>query len=117
MSFSSCSKKPNSFSPDQLIGKWKRSVTATDGTQGYDCYRYDEGGNGVTWDTSEDVSEVEAQPFEWTLNGDKLLIVHIGEMGQKIPKQYTINQLTATILSYEDNYGTSFSFSKFTDEP
>ncbi len=115
--FSACKGGGETFSESQLIGKWKRSVTAPDGTPGYDCYRYDDGGNGVTWDTSEDVAEHEAQPFEWTLNGNKLLIVHIGEMGQRVPKTYTIKQLTTNMLSYEDGYGTKFTFSSFTGNP
>lgn len=112
----SCSER-KSFSSALLIGKWKRPVVATNGTKGFDCYRYDSGGNGVTWDTSEDVTENEAQAFTWVLSEDRLSITHIMENGGKIPKSYTIEILDATTLSYTNEYGESFTFTKFTGQP
>ncbi|MDO4726879.1 MAG: hypothetical protein Q4A56_06645 [Porphyromonadaceae bacterium] len=112
----SCGEQ-KSFSSALLIGKWKRPVVAPDGKQGFDCYRYDNGGIGATWDTSEDVSEGEAQAFRWVLSEDQLSITHLGQMGQEIPKRYTIKILNSTTLSYTDNYGTSFTFTKFTEQP
>lgn len=113
----SCGEKKQTFSPDLLIGKWKRSVVAANGTPGFDCYRYDVGGNGVTWDTSDDVSEIEGQAFTWTLSENRLKITHLLEGGGKIPKIYTIKTLNTTTLSYSNDYGESFTFSKFTGNP
>ena len=115
----SCEGGLNSFSSDLLIGKWKRpSVSKQDkGKTGYDCYRYDVNGNGATWDTADDVNENEAQAFTWKLDKDRLTIVHKGEMGQVIPKVYTVKTLNSTTLSYEDDYGSTFTFSKFTGKP
>ncbi len=113
----SCSKERPSFSADMLLGKWKRPIVVSNETKGYDCYRYDSNGVGVSWDTSEDVSEDEAQLFEWNIDNDRLLIIHKGEMGQKIPKTYTVKTLNSTELSYEDNYGNRYSFKKFTQNP
>lgn len=115
--FASCGESKQNFSSELLIGKWKRPVVAANGTTGFDCYRYDTGGNGVTWDTSEDVSENEAQAFTWVLNEDRLLITHIMENGGKVPKSYTIKTLNATTLSYVNNHGENFTFTKFTGNP
>ena len=92
-------------------------VEARQKQTGYDCYRYDVNGNGATWDTADDVNENEAQAFTWKLDKDRLTIVHKGEMGQPIPKVYTVKTLTSTTLSYEDDYGATFTFSKFTGKP
>ena len=113
-----CEGKQKTFSSDLLIGKWKRPSVSETGETGYDCYRYDANGSGVTWDTADDVKGKEAQPFIWTLDKDRLTILHQGEMGEVIPKTYTIKTLTSTTLSYEDDYGVNFfTFSKFTGKP
>jgi hypothetical protein len=92
-----------------LWGYWARPSTLTNGE---DWYRYDANGGGVCWDTGDDVTEAEAQPFTWTLEGDKLELIHEGEMGEKIPKTYTVTTLSATVLAYRDNYGNSYSFAR-----
>lgn len=95
--------KPDEYDPTLLHGKWKQSSL-------HEVYKSD--GTGYTWDESDDVTEEEAQPFEWELNKDQLLQIHIMEMGGNIPKKYTITDLTSTTLKYEDNYGNSYNFSK-----
>lgn len=86
-----------------LPGKWQ---------QGTLYERYYSNGDGLTWDTIDDVTEDEAQPFTWTLTEDNLTQIHIMEMGGKIPKNYTVTILTPTRLNYQDDYGTSYSFTK-----
>lgn len=98
-----CKSDPVSYTPDQLYGKWQR---------GSEYYRYDSNMKGVTWDTSDDVSEEEAQPFEWSVSGDQLTVIHIMEMGGRIPKVYTITSLTSNILKYQDNYNQQFVFTR-----
>lgn len=102
ISFSSC-ELPASFNEDFLIGKWERPSS----NNGLQCYRYDANYNGVTWDTGEDVSEAEAQPFTWSLEGAILTQVHQGEMGQVVPKVYTLTTLNDSTLSYRNEYGSS----------
>ncbi|MDD4848628.1 MAG: lipocalin family protein [Bacteroidales bacterium] len=101
----SCGKEetPIEFDQSLLIGKWK------DGTL---FERYDNDGNGATWDTADDVSEDEAQPFTWTLTNDNLVQIHIMEMGGSIPKSYYVTTLTSSTLSYHDDYGVTHTFSK-----
>ncbi len=107
--FSSCELPTTSFDENLLIGKWTRPSTLTDGQ---DCYRYNADYTGAAWDTGEVAGEEEAQPFTWTLEGAVLTQLHQGEMGQVVPKVYTLTTLNDSTLSYKDDYGVSFTFIK-----
>jgi hypothetical protein len=98
----SCGKTYNA-DPNLLPGKWK-SGTLFD--------KYLSNGTGLTWDESDGVLEDEAQKFEWTLTKDDLTIIHIGEMGQKVPKEYKITELTETIHKYKNDSGKNYTFQK-----
>lgn len=73
---------------------------------------YDPSGTGYTWDTADDVSEEEAQPFTWKLEKKTLTQYHQMEMGGTIPKTYTVTKLSATMLQYHDDYGKYYYFTK-----
>lgn len=73
---------------------------------------YNTAGTGYTWDTADDVTEEEAQPFTWTLEGSTLTQIHQMEMGGNVPKTYTVTKLNATTLSYHDDYGKYYTFTK-----
>ncbi|MDR4988267.1 MAG: hypothetical protein RG741_05450 [Bacteroidales bacterium] len=105
--FTSCEKDEPHFEEELLIGKW-RSQTL--------FYRYDSDYTGATWDTADDVSEEEAQKFEWTLIKADLTHIHIMEMGANVPKYYTVTELTETTLKYKDEFGKNFSFVKVIDD-
>lgn len=98
-----CQKDDVSFEEDLLIGTWK---------SGTEYYKYKIDGTGGTWDTSDDVTEEEAQPFTWTLVKSDLTHIHIMQSGDKIPKYYTVTELSSTTLKYKDDFGNSYSFSK-----
>lgn len=98
------------FDTSLLPGYWQRSSTLTDGL---DCYRFDQAGTGATWDTGDDVSESEAQPFTWSVSGSDLTIIHIGEMGARIPKTYKLKELTSTRLNFVDSYSVSYTFTRY----
>jgi len=103
---SSCSTDDEtqpSFDESLIIGKW-RSGTLFE--------RYDLDKSGATWDTADDVTEEEAQEFNWTINKDQLEQIHIIVNGGNVPKVYTITNLTATSMEYKDKYGKIESFSK-----
>lgn len=105
-SMSSCSPDTDvELDQTLLIGKWQETNTLN-----FEVYGKD--GSGYTWDEADDVTEAEAQPFTWGLNGDVLTQVHTMEMGGNVPKTYTVTKLTATELIYEDNYGKVHSFDK-----
>ena len=106
---SSC-ETPVTFDETLLIGKWTRPSTLND--DGQDCYRYNADYTGATWDTGEVAGEEEAQPFTWSLEGAVLTQVHQGEMGQVVPKVYTLTTLNDSTLSYKDDYGVSATFIK-----
>ncbi|MDO4191049.1 MAG: hypothetical protein Q4D14_05125 [Bacteroidales bacterium] len=107
MLFVACGEPTVRFDRNLLVGYWQRLSTLTDGQ---DCYRYNADGTGVTWDTGDDMTEAEGQPFTWTLTGDELVLIHEGEMGAKIPKTYTLKELTSSRLSYVDAYKVSYTF-------
>lgn len=93
-----------SFDASLLSGYWQ------DGTI-HEFYKAD--GTGYTWDTADDVTEDEAQPFTWTLNGATLVQNHQMTMGGVVPKTYTVTKLTTTTLSYHDSYDKSYTFTKY----
>jgi hypothetical protein len=99
----SCEPTEESFDEALLIGKWKSGTL---------FYKYLADGTGGTWDTSQDVTEAEAQPFTWTLVKSELTQIHVLEMGGSVTKIYTVTELTETSLKYEDEFGTSSSFTK-----
>ena len=67
--------------------------------------------NGTTWDEADDVSEEEAQLFNWTLTGSTLKHEHAGTF-VTIPKIYTVTSLTSSELVYKDDFGVTRHFSK-----
>lgn len=106
VSMSSCSPDTDvELDQTLLIGKWQETNTLN-----FEVYGKD--GSGYTWDEADDVTEAEAQPFTWGLNGNVLTQVHTMEMGGNVPKAYTVTKLTKTELVYEDNYGKVHSFDK-----
>ena len=105
-SMSSCSPNPDvEFDQSLLYGKWQENNSLL-----FEVYGKD--GSGYTWDEADDVTEAEAQPFTWTLEEGILTHIHIMEMGGSIPKVYTVTKLTATELSYEDDFSKTHTFSK-----
>lgn len=99
----SCEPAEESFDESLLIGKWQSGTL---------YYKYLADGTGGTWDTSDDVTEAEAQAFTWTLVQSELTHIHVLETGGSVPKVYTVTELTSTSLKYEDDFGVSFSFTK-----
>lgn len=102
--FNSCGEEDNTYFDDSLlIGKW---------VSGTVYYKYFSDNTGATWDTSDDVTESEAQAFTWTLVKSELTHIHIMTVGGNVPKVYTVTELTATTLRYKDDFGKSYSFTK-----
>ena len=96
------STEKNDIDANQIYGKWHAGTL-------YE--RYDSNGRGVTWDTSDDVTEDEAQPFSWTLNGTRLTQEHQSiDVSFVVYKQYNVTKLDANNFSYEDDYGISYNF-------
>jgi len=99
----SCTKEEVTYDEDLLTGKWQSGTL---------FYKYLSNGTGGTWDTSDDVTEAEAQAFTWTLVNDLMTHIHVLEMGGSVPKIYTVTELTATSLKYHDDFGVNFTFTK-----
>ncbi|NDF60817.1 MAG: hypothetical protein EB100_07015, partial [Crocinitomicaceae bacterium] len=102
----SCKKAETevTFDENLLIGKWVTGKTI--------FYKYTSDHNGLTWDTSDDVTEAEAQKFTWNLNKAVLTQTHIMEVGGNVPKVYTITTLNSTNLVYKDDFGNVTTFTK-----
>ncbi len=107
LSLASCQKEELNVDENNaetlLIGKWQSGTL-------YETYLSDH--TGSTWDTKDDVSENEAQSFTWELDKSTLTQIHIMEVGGNVPKVYTVTKLTSKTLSYEDDYGKSYTFTK-----
>jgi len=101
--FNSCEEEEIFFQESLLIGKWASGTV---------YYKYLSDYSGKTWDTSDDVTEAEAQSFTWTLVKSELTHIHIMEVGGNVPKVYTVTELTATSLKYKDDFGKTYSFVK-----
>ena len=90
--FNSCEKEEE-FDETLLYGKWRSGTLH---------YKYLSDHTGATWDTKDDITEDEAQPFTWTLVKSELRQIHLMTMGGSVPKTYTVTKLTAGTLEYED---------------
>lgn len=85
---------------DQLYGKWQEGTSQT-------YWRYLSGGEGVTWDESEGISEEESNlTYSWTLREDVLTHVFTGaQENQAVPKVYTITSIDNSSMEWKDDYG------------
>ena len=99
----SCTKMDTTFDQSLLTGKWQSGTL---------FYKYAADGTGGTWDTSDNVTEAEAQAFTWTLVKDLLTQIHTLEIGGSVPKVYTVTELITTSLKYHDDFGVNYSFTK-----
>lgn len=111
--FSSCQKDEITYEQSFLYGKWQ-SVTVKSVAHTTEYYRYVSGGTGVFWDTADDVTEAEGQKFTWTLVKAELTHIHVMEVsgGVGVTKIYTVTELTATSLKYEDDFGKTYAYTK-----
>ncbi|KAA6342412.1 hypothetical protein EZS27_009852 [termite gut metagenome] len=107
--FTSCTPEDESFDELLLPGVWQAGTFH---------YKYNSNHSGTTWDTSDNVTESEAQEFTWTLSGSTLTQLHIivevvlPETRATVPKVYTVTKLTETSLIYKDDFSKSWSFTK-----
>ena len=106
----SCKKEVNSSSQkiltfeELIIGKWVTNNTL--------FYKYAADSTGSTWDTSDNVTEAEAQKFTWNIKKSVLTETHIMQIGGNVPKVYTITSLNSTSLVYKDDFGKVTTFTK-----
>lgn len=117
LSFSACGDIPleNGYDASMLYGKWQEG-SVFEQYYSSNIERVLANGdtvqaNGTTWDESDDVSEDEAQLFNWTLTGSTLKHEHVGTFVM-VPKIYTVTSLTSSELVYEDDYGKAHHFTK-----
>lgn len=69
-------------------------------------FRFYANGDGGTWDTDDDITEEEAQPFTWEVSGHTLLLVFHDAMGQMaVPREYYLHYQTQDMMLLSDEYG------------
>lgn len=108
--FGACIPDKADYKASDLVGKW---VLTKGGAQGTEFWRYKADGTGATWDTADDVSEEEAQAFDWTLEGDQLTQIHkLESSAGVVPMVYTVTALTSSKLNYKDDYGRTYVFTR-----
>ncbi|MDR2511170.1 MAG: hypothetical protein LBC89_01640 [Bacteroidales bacterium] len=116
--FSAC-VDPVYFDEKDLVGHWIAPSTNAQGVAGQLHFRYRADHSGVEWDTSDDVSEDEStMKFTWSVGvskPDELVHTYHQELGADIPKYYTLITLDAVKLTYRDNFGKTFSFTRTGD--
>lgn len=107
--FTSCGKdkdEKKSYSASQVVGKWKKASSN-------EYWRYNADATGDFWDEDEDVHEGEGTHFLWSLSDADLRITYVGEMGQEVPRDYEIVELTSSKLVLKDaNYDTQTTYYK-----
>lgn len=99
-----CEPEPVSLRYDinNLYGKWR---------SGTEYYVYQADGMGYTWDEKDDVSEDEAQPFEWTVDNEEMIHIHKAELDFDATMYYIITELTSSTLKYYDAYNKNDTYS------
>lgn len=107
LSFSACSLMDQDFDETLIIGTW------IDDSKPTDHWRFDAGGTGALWDEADDVTEEEAQAFSWSISGSELTVIYTGEeISMAIPKIYKLTKLTASHMTFKDDFGKSTSLTK-----
>ena len=92
------------YDSDMIIGLWQ---------MGSVFYRYNADGTGATWDTADDVTELEGSKFTWEVDKKRITHFHQMEIGSGIiPKAYTLTKLDLANLEYKDDYKTEYIFTK-----
>ena len=81
------------FNVKYLFGEWKEGTVHD---------KYSEDGTGHTWDTSDDIEEAEATPFEWRLSHDTLVQNHELWNGAIVPKIHIVTTLDSIRLECYD---------------
>lgn len=101
-----CTKEPIAYKSSDVVGLWQKANSN-------EYWRYTSDGKGNFWDEDEDVHEGEGTHFRWKVDVDQLQITFTGQMGQEVPRDYKIDELTASLMRLEDElYGTKTTYYK-----
>lgn len=102
LAFCSCGSKPvtPTFDEALLIGEWIDTTLHE---------KYFPEGIGITWDTYDDVTEEEADTFNWSFDGSQLIQEHHMVVGI-VPRILTVTKLDLDSLVYQDSGGLLHHF-------
>lgn len=96
-------KEQTIYNPDLLCGTWVCGTL-------HEVYNSD--GTGLQWDTKDDVSREEAQPFMWQMENNNLRQVYSMQLGGVVPRTYKVTFVDDESLVYKDDFGTSYMWDK-----
>ena len=92
------------FNKTLLYGKWVVMTEETEEAEATETtlfYVFHSNQTGETWDTSDGITQDDAQPFTWQIVSSELQLLHsIG--GGSVPRNYTIKSLNAFELTMSD---------------
>ncbi len=92
------------YDTDLIIGLWQ---------SGSLFYRFNEDGTGTTWDSADDVTELEGSKFTWETSKSRFIHYHQMEVNDAIiPKAYDIIKLDLMNMEIEDDYDVKTTFIK-----
>ncbi len=98
----SCGSEPvtPTFDEALLVGEWIDSTLHE---------KYLPEGIGTTWDTYDDVTEEEADTFNWSFDGSRLIQEH-HMVNAIVPRWLTVKKLDFDSLVYQDDGGILHHF-------
>jgi len=97
-----------------IVGLWNENGTT-------DYYRFSADGKGAKatpstgkyWDTADDITEAEADPFQWYIESDGLYLNHsINGIYNGYEPAISILSITSTTMKWKDNDGLLRTFTK-----
>ncbi len=92
------------YDTDLIIGLWQAGSL---------FYRFNEDYTGVTWDSADDVTELEGSKLTWEVNKSRFIHYHHMEVNDAIiPKAYNIIKLDLMNMEIKDDYDVKTAFIK-----
>ena len=92
------------YDTDLIIGLWQSGTL---------FYRFNEDGTGATWNSADDVTELEGSKFTWEVSKSRFIHYHQMEVNDAIiPKAYDIIKLDLMNMEIEDDYNVKTAFIK-----
>lgn len=107
-SLTGCDKDPEVIvNESDLVGKWVKSGTL-------EYWRFDSSRQGETWDEADSVfaGDDGAIRFDWSLSDNEVTCLMRGQMGEVVPKVYTITAISSSAFTWENDYGITTTFDK-----
>lgn len=90
-----------------LLGLWQQDAHV--------FYRFNADGTGHTWDVDDDITEDEANTFNWEAFEEAIMITHTMRLRGIVPRYYELDRLNAFDLRFHDTY-QSYAFERVEEQ-